>query len=84
MVALGGFAWNNLLRVLGEAGWSVPRPKVAFAHAAEAIVRRTNGTPVALLASYHPSQQNTFTGTLSEEMFDRVWARARELLRETP
>ncbi|MSR37160.1 MAG: uracil-DNA glycosylase [Gemmatimonadetes bacterium] len=80
IVALGGFAWNNLLRVLGEQGWVLPSPKVAFAHAAEALAHRHDGTPVHVLASYHPSQQNTFTGTLTEEMFDRVWARAGEIL----
>jgi uracil-DNA glycosylase len=53
----------------------VPSPKPRFAHLAE--VDLADGRTV--LASYHPSQQNTFTGKLSEEMFDRVWQRAREL-----
>jgi uracil-DNA glycosylase family 4 len=81
MVALGGFAWTNLVRVLGSRGWTIPKPKPAFGHGAEALVHRLDGTAVHLLASYHPSQQNTFTGTLTEEMFDAVWARAAEIVR---
>jgi uracil-DNA glycosylase family 4 len=80
MVALGGFAWTSLIRVLGEIGWDPPRPRPGFAHGAEAVARRPDGAAVHLIASYHPSQQNTFTGTLTEEMFDAVWARARRLL----
>ena len=80
VVALGGFAWTNLLRVLAGSGWAPPRPKPAFAHAAEALAHRPDGAPVHLLASYHPSQQNTFTGTLTEAMFDDIWARALSLL----
>lgn len=80
VVALGGFTWTQLLRVLPAIGWDAPRPKPAFAHGVEAVARRPDGTPVQLIASYHPSQRNTFTGTLTEEMFDAVWARARELL----
>jgi len=76
IVALGGFAWNHLLAILRERGLAVPVPRPTFAHGAE--VALPDG-PV-LLASYHPSQQNTFTGTLTEEMFDRIWTRARELL----
>ncbi len=81
VVALGGFAWTSLWRVLGELGWALPRRRTPFAHAAEALVHRpadAGRTPVHLIASYHPSQQNTFTGTLTEAMFDAVWARARE------
>jgi uracil-DNA glycosylase family 4 len=83
IVALGGFAWTHLLRVLVELAWTVPKPRPRFAHGATGENHRPlsqGGTPVALLASYHPSQQNTFTGKLTEEMFDEVWTRARELL----
>jgi uracil-DNA glycosylase family 4 len=69
VVCLGGFAWDAALRVLGS-----PRPKPRFAHGAEA----TAGG-LALLGSYHVSQQNTFTGRLTEPMLDDVFARARDL-----
>lgn len=83
IVALGGFAWTHVFRVLAGLDWTLPRPRPRFGHGAEGQVHRpsTRGrAPVALLASYHPSQQNTFTGKLTEGMFDEVWARARELL----
>jgi uracil-DNA glycosylase family 4 len=81
IVALGGFAWTNLLRVLDALGWTVAKPKPAFTHGAEGEAQRPDGATVRLLASYHPSQQNTFTGTLTEEMFDAIWTRSRALLR---
>ncbi len=74
IVALGAFGWNQALRALGEAGHPLPSPRPRFGHLAE----RTIG-PHALVGSYHPSQQNTFTGRLTEPMFDAVWARALEL-----
>jgi len=77
-VALGSFAWSQALRVLSARGVPIPTPRPKFGHRAE--VALASG-PV-LLGSYHPSQQNTFTGTLTEEMFDRVWSRARALARE--
>jgi uracil-DNA glycosylase family 4 len=83
VVALGSFAWTQLHRVLAALGWTLPPRRVPFAHGAEAVAVRpgaAGGESVTLIASYHPSQQNTFTGTLTEEMFDRVWARARALL----
>lgn len=75
VVALGQFAWNQTLRILGERGLKVPRPRPRFGHGAE--VGLPDG-PV-LLGSFHPSQQNTFTGKLTEPMFDSVWIRAREI-----
>ena len=74
IVTLGRFAYDQVLRVLGSRGLSVPRPRPKFSHGVEIPVGDTT-----LLASYHPSQQNTFTGTLTERMFDAVWRRAREL-----
>src|SRR5579875_363043 len=73
LVCLGAFAWDAALRALAALGHpALPRPR--FAHLAEATVG-----PYYLLGSYHPSQQNTFTGKLTEPMFDAVFARAREL-----
>jgi len=75
VVALGAFAWAQALDVFEGRGHPVPRPRPRFAHGGEARL----GDALTLLGSYHPSQQNTFTGTLTEPMFDAVWARAREL-----
>ena len=83
IVALGGLAWTELHRVLADLGWRVRKPRVPFGHGAESQAARPadqGGGVVTLIASYHPSQQNTFTGTLTEEMFDSVWARARRAL----
>lgn len=81
MVALGGIAWVQLFRVLAKTGWQLPRPRPRFGHGAELeLLRPVARTPVLLIGSYHPSQQNTFTGTLTEEMFDRVWERARAVI----
>jgi uracil-DNA glycosylase family 4 len=72
VVALGGFAWNGLWPVLAHVGYDLPSPRVRFSHLAEA--RTADG--LLLLASYHPSQQNTFTGKLTEPMLDAVFVRA--------
>jgi uracil-DNA glycosylase family 4 len=76
IVALGGFAWDGALRALKALGNPVPRPRPRFGHGAEAEVGGWT-----LLGCYHPSQQNTFTGRLTEAMLDSVFARARSLSR---
>jgi len=73
LVCLGSFAWDAALRVLRELGHVTP-PKPRFGHAAEAQVG-----PYTLVGSYHPSQQNTFTGVLTPPMLDAVFTRAMEL-----
>jgi uracil-DNA glycosylase len=74
IVCLGAFAWDGVLKVLRELGHHAAR-KPRFGHAAEATVG-----PYLLLGSYHPSQQNTFTGRLTEAMLDQIFTRARELV----
>jgi len=74
VVCLGGFAWAAALRHLAAAGQVLPRPRPRFGHGA---VARIGG--LALLGCYHPSQQNTFTGRLTETMLDDVFTAAREL-----
>ncbi|MFP3914923.1 MAG: uracil-DNA glycosylase [Actinomycetota bacterium] len=75
VVCLGGMAWNRVLRAAPAWGWEVPRPRPRFGHGTE--VRLGEGPQ--LLASYHPSQQNTFTGKLTEGMLDSVFRRAAGL-----
>jgi uracil-DNA glycosylase family 4 len=74
IVVLGGFAYEAAWRVLGAAGHALPRPRPRFAHGLEVSIG-----PITVLGCYHPSQQNTFTGRLTEPMLDAVLARARDL-----
>ncbi len=73
VVCLGGFAWDGVLRALRALGHR-PTRKPRFGHGREASVG-----PYTLLGCYHPSQQNTFTGRLTEPMMDAVLARAAAL-----
>jgi uracil-DNA glycosylase len=81
ILCLGAFAWDAALRLLAASAdppATLPRPRPAFGHAAE-----FRSEPYTLLGCYHPSQQNTFTGKLTEPMIDAVLGRARELAGDT-
>ncbi|WP_310964950.1 uracil-DNA glycosylase [Nocardioides terrisoli] len=78
VVCLGGFGWDAALRALRAVGFEIPRPKPRFGHGVEVSLSRGSQT-LTLLGCYHPSQQNTFTGRLTEEMIDAVLGRAAEL-----
>ena len=80
VVALGGYGWDAALRGFRALGWEVPRPRPRFGHGAEALLSGPE-RDVVLLGSYHPSQQNTFTGRLTEPMLDDVLSRAAALRR---
>jgi uracil-DNA glycosylase family 4 len=73
LLALGAYAWDAALRVLAAQGHGA-RPRPRFGHGAEARVG-----PYILVGSYHPSQQNTFTGRLTPAMLEAVLRQAREL-----
>jgi uracil-DNA glycosylase len=75
VVALGAFAWDAALRIARDLGHAVPSPRPRFGHAAE-----TSVGPYTVIGCYHPSQQNTFTGRLTEQAMDAVFARVRSLL----
>ena len=73
IVALGAFAWDGVLRAVAALGHrAAPRPR--FGHLTDARVG-----PYVVLGSFHPSQQNTFTGKLTPAMLDEVLLRARAL-----
>jgi uracil-DNA glycosylase family 4 len=74
IVALGGFGWDGVLRALSGLGHEIPRPRPRFGHGAEARVG-----PYVVLGSFHPSQQNTFTGRLTPAMMTAILAHARDL-----
>lgn len=76
VVVLGAFAHEAAWAALRDRGVALPSPRPRFAHAMEV---RADG--LTIVGAFHPSQQNTFTGRLTPEMLDAVFARAQELSR---
>jgi uracil-DNA glycosylase family 4 len=74
ILCLGGFGWDAALRALAALGIEIARPRPRFGHGARVELER-----FVLLGCYHPSQQNTFTGRLTEPMIDDVLIGAREI-----
>lgn len=83
IVALGQIAFTQVLALAGSAGMTVPRPRPRFAHGAGCLLQGVRG-PVKLIASYHPSRQNTQTGRLTEAMLDEIFRRASLSLARIP
>lgn len=80
LLALGSVAWNATIKLAVELGWmDRPKRRPKFAHAAQVELTGDRW----LIGSYHPSQQNTFTGRLTEPMLDDVFATAKQLVQET-
>ena len=75
ILALGKIAFDGVLAALAETGIEIPTPRPAFAHGAEYRVGA-----YTLIASYHPSRQNTQTGRLTEAMFEAIFKRVDSLL----
>jgi uracil-DNA glycosylase family 4 len=76
VVALGKIAFDSILKAYQENGGTIPKPRPRFGHGS--IAQLDGG--LTLLGSYHPSQQNTFTGRLTRAMFHAVFEKARQLL----
>ena len=78
VIALGKIAFDSFLKAHGDNGGTIPKPRPQFGHGA--TVQLDGG--VTLIASYHPSQQNTFTGKLTREMFHAIFDRVRRILQD--
>ena len=75
MLVLGGIGWQSLHAAATRLGWDVPRPRVAFGHGVQTVFTAPGGRHVQVVGCYHVSQQNTFTGRLTQAMLDEVVAR---------
>jgi uracil-DNA glycosylase len=77
IVVLGAFGWQALLPALAQAGWTVPKPRPPFGHAAHVVL--TGPADLHLLGCYHVSPHNTFTGRLTPAMIGDVLTSAKTL-----
>jgi uracil-DNA glycosylase family 4 len=74
VLALGAIAWDATLAAARRLGWTVQRPKPRFTHGSETVLVTGADRPIRLVGCYHVSQQNTFTGRLTEAMLDEALA----------
>ncbi|MEP7191797.1 MAG: uracil-DNA glycosylase [Actinomycetota bacterium] len=74
MLALGAIAWDATLASARRLGWTVQRPRPRFTHGSETVLVTATDRSIRLVGCYHVSQQNTFTGRLTEAMLDEVLA----------
>jgi uracil-DNA glycosylase family 4 len=79
VVVLGGFGWQAVVPQLPAAGFPLPKPMPRFGHLVHFDLEDADGRRLSIVGSYHPSQQNTFTGKLTAAMLDDVFATAKEL-----
>jgi len=75
-LALGAIAWRATIKTLTALGEELPRKRPKFGHGAEFKFRGSDGNTRLFLGSYHPSQQNTFTGKLTRSQLDSVVRKA--------
>jgi uracil-DNA glycosylase family 4 len=81
-IGLGAIGFDAIVKMLRERGFALDPARLAFAHGAELVA--TKGTrSIAVIASYHPSRQNTNTGKLTVAMFDAIFARATRIVAAT-
>lgn len=83
-VALGRIAFQGLLALVRAHQFDIPRPAPAFAQGAHYVLRRQDGRRLVIIASFHPSRQNTQTGKLTQAMLQGVFTSARRRLTPPP
>jgi len=76
ILVLGKIAFDNTLTTLAQLGYEIPRPRPQFGHGAQYRLG-----PYMLIASYHPSRQNTQTGRLTRAMFDAIFKQVKRNLK---
>ncbi|HET9343771.1 MAG TPA: uracil-DNA glycosylase [Candidatus Eremiobacteraceae bacterium] len=80
VVGLGKIGFDNVVRALESCGYVHADARPVFAHGATSTMSASDGRAVTLIASYHPSRQNTNTGVLTEPMLDAIFREARVAL----
>jgi uracil-DNA glycosylase family 4 len=83
-LTLGAIAWKSTIRALGAIGEELPRKRPNFSHGANFKFQGSDGNNRLVIGSYHPSQQNTFTGKLTRSQLDSVVRKAGRFAHARP